>query len=77
MITPVIEHLVKALVDNPGNVSIVEKRDGNQCVITIDVSEGDLGRVIGKDGQTIRAIRSIALLMAPAGVDVAVDIANQ
>ena len=74
MITSLLEYIVKTLVDKPEFVVITETREENRLVFGVKVGEDDLGRVIGKDGQTIRAIRSLALVVAPAGIDVVVDV---
>lgn len=56
-----IEMIVKALVDNSENVDVreVEQRNG-ATLIEVRVSSGDVGKIIGKQGKTIRALRSLA-----------------
>ncbi len=54
-----IEFLTKALVDQPEDVKIVEVAGEKTTVYELRVGEGDLGKVIGKHGRTIRAIRTI------------------
>ncbi len=52
-------YIAKALVDNPGQVS-VEEVEGNQTsVLELKVAKEDLGKVIGKQGRTARAMRTI------------------
>jgi len=59
MLKNIVEYIVTALVEKPESVSItLNQRDGNQ-VMTIQVSDQDKGKVIGKDGKTIRAIRNL------------------
>ncbi len=54
-----IEYIAKALVDNPDQVS-VEEVEGNQTsVLELKVAKEDLGKVIGKQGRTARAMRTI------------------
>ncbi len=54
-----IEFIAKALVDDPDAVE-VEAVDGEKAVILeLTVGEGDLGKVIGKDGRTARALRTL------------------
>jgi predicted RNA-binding protein YlqC (UPF0109 family) len=74
MLTSFVEYIVKSLVDKPDLVTITQTSEGKKVVIGVKVGEEDLGRVIGKDGQTIRAIRSLALAVSPAGSDISVDI---
>jgi predicted RNA-binding protein YlqC (UPF0109 family) len=56
-----IEMIVKALVDDRENVDIreVEQRNG-ATLIEVRVAQQDVGKIIGKQGKTIRALRSIA-----------------
>lgn len=64
MIKEMLEEIVKAIVDNPEQVKVSEI-DGDQTVILeVTVADGDLGKVIGRNGRTITAIRSI---LASAG----------
>lgn len=54
-----ITYVAKALVDNPEQVS-VEEVEGNQTsVLELKVAKEDLGKVIGKQGRTARAMRTI------------------
>ncbi|MCH7690868.1 MAG: KH domain-containing protein [candidate division Zixibacteria bacterium] len=54
-----IEYIVKNLVDNPDAVSVVEIEGTRTTVYELRVGEGDLGKVIGKEGKTARSIRTI------------------
>jgi len=57
--TQLIENVAKALVDAPEDVAVTSK-DGEQgTIIELKVAEGDLGKVIGKQGRTARSIRTI------------------
>jgi predicted RNA-binding protein YlqC (UPF0109 family) len=54
-----IYYIAKALVDHPDQVS-VEEVEGNQTsVLELKVAKEDLGKVIGKQGRTARAMRTI------------------
>ena len=57
-----IEHIAKSLVDAPEQV-FVEQLDGD--VIELEVAESDMGRVIGRQGRTVRAMRAV---LSAAGV---------
>ncbi|HLB86774.1 MAG TPA: KH domain-containing protein [Terriglobales bacterium] len=60
-----IEQIAKALVDEPDQVS-VSQVDGDQTVVLeLKVAPSDLGKVIGKQGRTARAMRT---LLGAAGV---------
>lgn len=54
-----IEYIAKALVDNPDAVSVSEVEGERTSVIELTVAKEDLGKVIGKQGKTARAIRTI------------------
>jgi len=54
-----IEYIVKALVDHPDDVTVTQI-DGEKAVIfELRCNEDDIGRVIGKNGRTIKAIRTL------------------
>jgi predicted RNA-binding protein YlqC (UPF0109 family) len=52
-----IEYIAKAVVDNPDEVSVTEIMGEVTSVIELRVAKSDLGKVIGKEGRTARAMR--------------------
>jgi len=54
-----IRYIAKALVDNPEAVEVSEVEGEQTSVIELKVAKEDLGRVIGKQGRTARAMRAI------------------
>lgn len=54
-----VEVIVKALVDNPDGVTVAERQDGKMTVLEVRVADGDMGKVIGKQGRIAKAIRSV------------------
>ena len=60
-----IHYIVAALVDHPDQVQIKETEEDDSIIIELTVAKEDLGKVIGKQGRTARAMRS--LLSAAAG----------
>jgi predicted RNA-binding protein YlqC (UPF0109 family) len=54
-----IEYITKALVDKPDEVVVREVVGEKTTVYELRVGDGDLGKVIGKHGRTIHAIRTI------------------
>jgi uncharacterized protein len=54
-----IEYIAKALVDSPDSVRVSEIEGEKTSVIELSVSKDDLGKVIGKQGRTARAMRTI------------------
>lgn len=54
-----IEYIVKALVDSPEVVEVKEIEGEQTSVIELRVAKEDLGKVIGKQGRTARAMRTL------------------
>lgn len=54
-----LELIAKALVDNPDAVSVSEVGGEQTTILELRVAQEDLGKVIGKQGRTARAIRTI------------------
>jgi uncharacterized protein len=54
-----VEKIVKALVGHPDAVEVSEIPDGKNVKIEVRVGEGDMGRLIGREGRTVKAIRSL------------------
>lgn len=54
-----VTYIAKSLVDNPDEVSITEIEGEHTSVLELRVAKEDLGKVIGKQGRTARAIRTI------------------
>lgn len=57
--TELIEYIAKQLVDRPEEVRVEEFDEGSEMVIELEVAEEDLGKVIGKQGRTARAMRAV------------------
>jgi uncharacterized protein len=54
-----IEQIAKALVDSPDEVDVKAIEGQQVTVLELRVAQGDLGKVIGKQGRTARSIRTI------------------
>lgn len=54
-----IEYVAKALVDSPDSVNVKEIEGEKTIVYELRVGTGDLGKVIGREGRTAKAIRTI------------------
>ncbi|HWB75115.1 MAG TPA: KH domain-containing protein [Nannocystaceae bacterium] len=54
-----IEFLARALVDKPDEVQVVEIAGEQTVVLELRVAKEDLGKVIGKQGRTVKAMRAI------------------
>jgi len=62
-----VEQIARALVDQPDQVSVREVEGEQTTVLELRVAQEDLGKVIGKQGKTARAVRTI---LAGAGMKV-------
>jgi len=54
-----LEYIVKALVDNPNDVKIDRTVDEMGVLITMTVNAADMGKIIGRQGNTAKAIRTL------------------
>ena len=52
-----VEFLATSLVDNPGDVRVEEVQDHKKFQYALSVKQDDLGKVIGKKGRTVKAMR--------------------
>ena len=70
-----LEYVVKGLVQNPGAVTITPVDRGGLTVYELRLDPGDVGKIIGRQGMTIKAIRSLLLAgSAKQGLRCAVEI---
>jgi hypothetical protein len=63
-----LEYLVRSLVEEPDQVAVLELEKEGVVIMELKVSASDRGRVIGKQGKTIKAIRKL-LSAASSGSD--------
>lgn len=56
----VVEVLARALADRPDEVRVIESKHKGTTLIELYVGSGDLGKVIGKQGRTAAALRTLA-----------------
>jgi predicted RNA-binding protein YlqC (UPF0109 family) len=54
-----LEYVIKALVDNPNDVKVNRTVDEMGVLMTLEVNAADMGKVIGRDGNTAKAIRTL------------------
>jgi len=71
MIDEALEHLVKGIVDNPDDVNVKEKTHRRGTPLEVRVNPEDIGKVIGRNGRTAKALRTV--VSALAGRSVRVD----
>ncbi|MCI5642445.1 KH domain-containing protein [Chlamydia suis] len=59
-----LAYIVKNLVDKPEEVHLKEVQGTNTIIYELTVAKGDIGKVIGKEGRTIKAIRTLLVSVA-------------
>ncbi len=62
-----VETIAKALVDDPDQVNATEETEEDTLVIKLTVAKEDMGRIIGKEGRTAKAIRTILNAVSTKG----------
>jgi uncharacterized protein len=58
-----LEYVARSLVDDPDAVLVEVSEDDDEVTLTLKVGEGDMGRIIGRDGRIANAIRSLLRVM--------------
>lgn len=58
-LTELVKYLAQSLVDNPDAVTITEVTGEQTSVLELKVAQEDLGKIIGKQGKTAKAMRTI------------------
>jgi uncharacterized protein len=70
----VVEAVARALADKPDAVQVTEREARGQTFVELTMAPGDMGRVIGRQGRTAQAVRTLANLAAEMdGAKVSVD----
>ncbi len=54
-----LDYVIKSLVDNPKDVKIDRRVDEMGVLMTLDVNPADMGKVIGRQGNTAKAVRTL------------------
>ena len=69
------EHVARHLVDDPDGIVVDVEERGDNVTLLVHASPGDLGRIIGKRGRVIQALRQVARAAGAAeGVKATVDV---
>lgn len=75
MLTDALDHLVRGIVDNPDDVEVTSQSMRRGQLLRIHVHPDDLGRVIGRNGRTARALRTVVNALSRGG-PVRVDVVD-
>jgi predicted RNA-binding protein YlqC (UPF0109 family) len=60
----VVEVVVRALVDNPGAVRVTESQRRGMTMLELTTAPGDMGKIIGRQGRTVSALRTLVAVTA-------------
>ena len=70
-----LTYIVQNLVDNPDQVSVTERKADGEIVYEVRVADGDMGKVIGRQGRIVKQIRILMRAVAQRkGKQVSVEI---
>lgn len=75
MLADALEHLVRGIVDHPDDVQVEARALRRGQLLEVQVHPEDLGRVIGRNGRTARALRTVISALSTEG-PVRVDVLN-
>jgi predicted RNA-binding protein YlqC (UPF0109 family) len=70
----VLEYVARHLVDDPDAVEVTEEEGDRSVILRLKVAPEDVGKVIGKRGRTVRAIRSVVRAASREGRSTMVEI---
>ncbi len=59
-----IEYIAKAIADNPDKVVVTETQEDDRIVIKLEVAPEDKGKVIGREGRVVQAMRTLLRVAA-------------
>ncbi|MCQ2405646.1 MAG: KH domain-containing protein [Oscillospiraceae bacterium] len=59
-----LTYIIQNLVDNPDKVSVTERKSGDSTVFEVRVADGDMGKVIGRQGRIIKEVRVLMKAVA-------------
>jgi predicted RNA-binding protein YlqC (UPF0109 family) len=59
-----VEYIARSLVDDPDQVSVTEDTNGPNILLELRVGPGDMGRVIGRQGRVVNAMRALVQFSA-------------
>lgn len=58
-LTDLVSYISRNIVDSAGAVIVDEREDNDRTIIELRVDKSDMGKIIGKQGRTVRALRTI------------------
>ena len=76
MVIRLLEYLVRELVTYPNQVEVLLVSTPEKDMLEIKVNDEDKGKIIGRDGHTIKSLRILAETMTPTHKKIAIDISR-
>ena len=74
MLKELVEYIVKQIVSRPDLVSVTTVKRGGVSVLAISTDKKDRGRLIGREGQTIKALRSLVNVIVPEEKKIIIEV---
>lgn len=68
-----LEYILRQIVEHPEEISVDQEQEDSRYILSVHAHESDYGKIIGKNGRIIRALRDLIKLMA-AKQNVYVDV---
>lgn len=59
-----LTYIIQNLVDHPDEISVTERETGSETVFEVRVADGDMGKVIGRQGRIIKEVRILMKAVA-------------
>jgi uncharacterized protein len=76
MISALVEYVVHQLVENPSETSVSIEQTEDTLVVHIVVDQRERGKIIGRDGQTIKALRAFLTALLPENTHVTIELTH-
>lgn len=74
MLKELVEYIVKQMVSKPDLVFVTTVKRGGVDILAISTDKKDRGRLIGKEGQTIKALRSLVNVIIPEEKKIIIEV---
>ncbi len=74
MLKELVEYIVKQIVSAPDFVYVTAVKRGDVNVLAINIDKKDRGRVIGREGQTIKALQSLVNVISPEEKKIVIEV---
>lgn len=76
MIAALVEYVVHQLVENPAESSVRVEEKGDALIVHISVDQKERGKIIGRDGQTIKALRAFLSTLVSPSIHVTIELTH-